>query len=409
MGRNRRNTGNRRKSSKSGSRNSQLSLGSIILLIIIIGVVFWLTRNEGNVTPPPDPGLSQPGALTNTIGKPEPIAMDFQGCPPSGDGGDPVLNTLKNRVDETVWQPTTISAVLALDWPESIEGRSRARWSPADAQAVAQHEGTPVQLEGYLVQAKKMSPETCNCHSVEHVDYHIWMVDEPDKDRDQSIVIETSPRVRAHHPEWGLRNMSDLARRKEKVRISGWLMMDPEHPDQVGKTRGTIWEIHPVMQIETFSGGAWRPLDDGSTGVRALGEVAQTAPPVTPEAVATMPPVSDRSVQDNTTVRIVSVLADGKKTNEPDEYVEIKNTGTEPVDITDWVLQDNSAEDLYKWESYVMQPGASIRVYTNEVHQDTGGFSLGANRPVWANRGDIAELYDADKVLISRYAYGDKR
>lgn len=371
-------------------------------------VAFLLTRND-NQQPPPDPALSQPGALSNAIGKPEPVALDFEGCPPSGDGGDPVLNTLKNRVDETTWQPTTISALLTLDWPESIEGRSRARWSDADAQAIARYEGTPVQVEGYLVQAKKMSPETPNCHSVEHVDYHIWMVDDPSKDRAQSVVIETTPRVRVSHSQWHLRRMQDLARTKERVRISGWLMMDPEHPDQIGKTRGTIWEIHPVMQIETFSGGEWRPLDSGSTGVRSQGEVAQTAPAVTPEAVATMPPRSDTEVQDNTTVQVVSVLADGAKANEPDEYVEIQNTGNEPVDITDWVLQDNSAEDLYKWESYVMQPGESIRVYTNEEHPDTGGFSLFSGRPVWANRGDVAELYDADKVLVSRYAYGDKR
>lgn len=393
---------------KRRNRGSQLSIG-LVAGLIIVGVVLVATRMQGNGTPPPDPGLNQAGVLANSIGKPEPIAMNFEGCPPSGDGGDPALNTLKNRVDETQWQPTTVAAIMALDWPKSIQGRPRARWSPADAQTIAQHEGTPVQLEGYLVRAKKMSPETCNCHSVQHVDYHIWMVDEASKDRDQSIVIETTPRVRAHHPEWGLRKMQDLARSKERVRISGWLMMDPEHPDQIGKTRGTIWEIHPVMQIETFSGGAWRPLDDGSTGVRAQGEVAQTVPPVTPELTATMPPPSDRGVQDNTTVQIATVFADGKKTNEPDEYVEIKNTGAEPVDITDWVLQDNTAEDLFKWESYVIQPGTSIRVYTNEVHQETGGFSLGSKQPVWANRGDVAELYDADKVLISRYAYGNKK
>jgi len=37
-------------------------------------------------------------------------------------------------------------------------------------------------------------------------------------------------------------------------------MMDPEHPDQVGKTRKTLWEIHPVLKIEVFSGGQWREL-----------------------------------------------------------------------------------------------------------------------------------------------------
>jgi hypothetical protein len=44
------------------------------------------------------------------------------------------------------------------------------------------------------------------------------------------------------------------------VRISGWLMMDPEHPDQIGNTRGTIWEIHPIMQIEVQESGGFKPM-----------------------------------------------------------------------------------------------------------------------------------------------------
>jgi hypothetical protein len=31
-----------------------------------------------------------------------------------------------------------------------------------------------------------------------------------------------------------------------EVRIRGWLMLDQEHPEQIGKTRGTLWEIHPI-------------------------------------------------------------------------------------------------------------------------------------------------------------------
>ena len=50
-------------------------------------------------------------------------------------------------------------------------------------------------------------------------------------------------------------------KKDQRVRISGWLMLDPEHPDQVGKTRGTIWEIHPIMQIEVNQNGQWTPLD----------------------------------------------------------------------------------------------------------------------------------------------------
>ena len=51
-----------------------------------------------------------------------------------------------------------------------------------------------------------------------------------------------------------------LARAGTKVRVSGWVMYDPEHPNMLRKTRGTLWEIHPVTKIEYMDGGAWKNL-----------------------------------------------------------------------------------------------------------------------------------------------------
>jgi len=34
-------------------------------------------------------------------------------------------------------------------------------------------------------------------------------------------------------------------------------MFDPEHPDQIKKTRATLWEVHPVLKIEVFQNGQW--------------------------------------------------------------------------------------------------------------------------------------------------------
>ena len=63
--------------------------------------------------------------------------------------------------------------------------------------------------------------------------------------------------IRASRPEWKLGNIRRLVRDSTLVRVSGWLMLDPEHPDQLGKTRGTLWEIHPVMRIEVLREGRW--------------------------------------------------------------------------------------------------------------------------------------------------------
>jgi len=45
------------------------------------------------------------------------------------------------------------------------------------------------------------------------------------------------------------------------VVIYRWTMLDPEHPEEIGKSRGTIWEIHPVMKVEVQQpGGGWNEL-----------------------------------------------------------------------------------------------------------------------------------------------------
>jgi hypothetical protein len=115
------------------------------------------------------------------------------------------------------------------------------------------------------------------------VDWHIWLTKiqgAKEKYQGQAIVIEATPRVRARRgwTDETLKQLKDIVNRQTKVRISGWLFFDPEHPGNVyptpsapsqpevlptdisGKTRKTLWEIHPIMQIEVWQDG-WITLD----------------------------------------------------------------------------------------------------------------------------------------------------
>jgi hypothetical protein len=204
-----------------------------------------------------------PGALPEMPEKPGPAEITFKGCPPEGDGGDPVLNRLKNRVDEGDYVPVDFDAVEQLDWPKAVERRDHSKWSAQDAAAIARYEGIPIAIEGYLAGARESEEESCNCHGAEHQfhDFHVWLTKTAGEDRTRSIVVEPTPRVRVKHRGWTTEALNRIVKNRQKVRISGWLMFDPEHPDQVGKTRGTIWEIHPVMRIEVQQRGQWVTLD----------------------------------------------------------------------------------------------------------------------------------------------------
>jgi hypothetical protein len=197
-----------------------------------------------------------------------PVSPGFEGCPGEGDGGDRALNRLKNRVDSAKWVPIALARVLGYDWPSTIVRRMRRDWSRRDSIAVARNEGLPAAVEGYFVGAKVEGPEATNCHGAASKlrDWHLWLSAEPGKDRRHSLVVETTPAVRARHPEWSIADIHRLVRDSARVRVSGWLMLDPEHPDQLGKTRGTLWEIHPAMRIEIWQDGAWTALARTTSG-----------------------------------------------------------------------------------------------------------------------------------------------
>src|SRR5688572_22008259 len=119
----------------------------------------------------------------------------------------------------------------------------------------------------------KMGAESCNCKKTafEQVDYHIWMVENENDRMRESVVVEMTPRVRAiHGNRWAdkkqlEKDLDFLAAQKIKVRVYGWLFFDGEHAEQLPKPgreeqkirRATLWEIHPVMKVESFQNGRW--------------------------------------------------------------------------------------------------------------------------------------------------------
>jgi len=45
------------------------------------------------------------------------------------------------------------------------------------------------------------------------------------------------------------------------VRISGWLMLDPDHRNHLGTFRSTLWELHPITKFEVYTEGQFVDLD----------------------------------------------------------------------------------------------------------------------------------------------------
>lgn len=263
-----------------------LALLLLVVVALLAMAALWLVLGRSLRTPAPRPEPGTTGSAGGTatrppsgtgarravataaglaaLPKPRPVWSGFRECPDSGDGGDREMNRLKNRSDSAAFVDVPMELLLGLPWPEDIERRDRDNWRRADMAAIARYEGAPVRVTGYLADARTSGPESVNCHGAENAyrDWHVWIVAAPGADRTRALVVEPTPYTRARHPGWTLARLRAVQRAGLAVRVGGWLFLDPEHPEQIGRTRGTIWEVHPVVTLDVRTpNGAWVPLD----------------------------------------------------------------------------------------------------------------------------------------------------
>lgn len=110
---------------------------------------------------------------------------------------------------------------------------------------------------------------------------------------------------------------------------------------------------------------------------------------------------------DNSIGVIISyIYYDGQKgRNEPDEYAVIKNISGIPVNIGGWRLNAGDPGQDFIFPDFVLQPGQECRIYTNEIHPESCGFSFGSGKAIWRNSGDCGYLYDSSGKLVNEYCY----
>ncbi|MCU1307922.1 MAG: hypothetical protein JWN45_2617 [Acidobacteriaceae bacterium] len=226
-------------------------------------------------------------AISSSWDKPAPqdgIFHSAEGdCGETGDGGDTETNRRKNRTDVPAeYHPVTWDAINTQKYPQGAP-KSRTNWTPNQLAQTAPFEGAAVSVEGYLYKVKvessspsaKRGGESTNCHArlANDVDWHMPLTANVDEGEDVAIIVETTPRVRQAHTNWTTARLKPWTAHvgsqpnsnynRQKVRISGWLMLDPEHQDMINsRLRSTLWEIHPITKIEVWNNGQWVDSDN---------------------------------------------------------------------------------------------------------------------------------------------------
>ncbi len=238
---------------------------AIVLLVLAAAVYFFGgPLRLSTLTPASASMVALPvGDVPGLLNKPQPKSIEYNGCPPEGLGGDSELNLLQNRVDDGKYVPVSFDSLTTLTWPKSVEQVDMKDWSPTNRAFISQYEGVPIMVEGYIVNIREDYPDPANCNRANgsNLDWRISFTQNPKDDRSQAIIAMVTPRVRFDH-QWTIDLIHAVIMGDHiPVRMYGWLYFDPQHPDEVGVTRATLWEIHPVMQIEVSQNGRWLPLD----------------------------------------------------------------------------------------------------------------------------------------------------
>lgn len=131
-------------------------------------------------------------------------------------------------------------------------------------------------------------------------------------------------------------------------------------------------------------------------------EPAGTAAPAVP---ATSTPTPEAPTAGGPVI-VESIFYDGDVPDvESDEYIVLFNRGAAPVNVGGWRINAGDEGQDFWLPSSVLPAGGRIRVYTNEVHPESGGLSYGSAKPVWLNKGDCGYLYDATGSEASRFCY----
>lgn len=144
------------------------------------------------------------------------------------------------------------------------------------------------------------------------------------------------------------------------------------------------------------------PLPTTPAPATATAIPTQTMPPATTTQIATETPtliptgtntVSPPTAAGSSSVEIIVV-------NKRAEYVEIRNTGGQSVDLTDWKLVSETGNQPCTLRS-VLLPNEVLRVWSRK---GDGGLSCGYHINIWNdNQADPAVLYDAQGREVSRF------
>jgi endonuclease YncB( thermonuclease family) len=97
----------------------------------------------------------------------------------------------------------------------------------------------------------------------------------------------------------------------------------------------------------------------------------------------------------------------GDEENATDEFALITNEGSESVDISGWIVRDESSQHRYRFpDGTALAPGDQLRLRSGCGTDEGLDLYWCADGAVWSNGGDTVLLQTPTGTVASRYKYG---
>jgi micrococcal nuclease len=171
--------------------------------------------------------------------------------------------------------------------------------------------------------------------------------------------------------------------------------------DQFGRTLAYLWAGNTLVNLDLVAGGwaiATTPGDTESHGSEILQAESQAV-----EASAGLWAADACGPREEIPEMIISVISDPSGPDEKRlkaESVSLVNSGPGPIDLSGWMLRDESSVNRYRFSPGTMiEPQQTIEVPSSDPAWEPG------DRPVWNNDGDTVLLLTARGTVVARLRY----
>lgn len=196
---------------------------------------------------------------------------------------------------------------------------------------------------------------------------------------------------------------TEAAQALERAVSQGDVRFQAEAQDRYGRTLGQL-AVNGRLVIERLIGEGWGLATGGdASGDEDLERAAMQRDLMKGAAESRLGIWGDRCGEPTSTDLLISnthVDAEGNdRSNLNDEWVEIGNDGTETVDLSRWVIRDETFGHRFLLRG-LLGPGDTLRVRSGDGDNSSREMFLGERYPVWSNSDETVVLVDPNGVFV---------